>query len=141
MKLFGGGDKVFEKIYESTSSIIHFGIKGMHWGVRRSSSSRSESKSERHLSKRQISKRQIRKKNREQIRANAKDAKKVLAKQNDERILKEIDEYSKKTGKDYTRKFLQTYDDLEVWDLYSPEELELFNELESTGGFDEYKAR
>lgn len=46
---------------------------------------------------------------------------------NKDRILSEINEYDKKHGKDFAKKFFENYDDIEMWDLYSPEELNFWD--------------
>ena len=46
---------------------------------------------------------------------------------NKERILKEISEYEKQSGKKFADKFFENYDDIEMWDLYSPEELNFWD--------------
>lgn len=43
------------------------------------------------------------------------------------RIFKEMGEYERKTGKDFVSKFLENYDDIEMWDMYSPEELNIWD--------------
>lgn len=47
--------------------------------------------------------------------------------QTKDRIVKEIADYEKKTGKDFAKKFFENYDDIEMWDLYSPEELNFWD--------------
>lgn len=44
-----------------------------------------------------------------------------------ERIVKEISDYEKKTGKQFSDKFFENYDDIEMWDLYSPDELNFWD--------------
>ena len=52
-----------------------------------------------------------------------KQSKAERRKANEKRIMDEIYEHDKKVGGDFAKKFLETYDDIELWDLYSPEEL------------------
>lgn len=60
-------------------------------------------------------------------KAMAKQKVKELEAKNRDRIAKEISEYEKKTGKKFADKFFENYDDIEMWDLYSPEELNFWD--------------
>lgn len=48
--------------------------------------------------------------------------------QKEDRIRKEIKEYEAKTGKKFADKFFENYDDIEMWDMYSPEELNFWDQ-------------
>lgn len=60
-------------------------------------------------------------------KAKAKAKADSVYQKNKERILSEISEYDKTYGKDFAKKFFENYDDIEMWDLYSPEELNFWD--------------
>lgn len=105
-----------------SSSLFHYGVKGMRWGVRNSKKDNRSSD----VKTKKETKHQIRKENRRTIKEKYKDMAKQKIQRNRERILREMEEYEKKTGEDYVTKFLEVHDDLELWDLYSPEELKVW---------------
>lgn len=94
------------------NDLTHYGMLGMRWGKRKTNGKRTDRLT--------------------------KTSSKSKANNNSK---KEPDDHSIKTGKNYTQKFLEKHDGLEMWELDSKEELDLFNDLESSGGFDEYKAQ
>lgn len=60
-------------------------------------------------------------------KAKAKAKADSVYQKNKDRILSEISEYDKTYGKDFAKKFFESYDDIEMWDLYSPEELNFWD--------------
>lgn len=100
------------------SYLEHHGILGQKWGVHRSESQLTGGKKEK-----SISKSQVKKNARSEARQKNKEEAKKFVEQNNKRIVSEINAYDAKHGGNFAKKFFERYDDLEMWDLYSPEEL------------------
>lgn len=145
---------------------MHYGVKGMKWGVRRNnritssdrkwakskhqpSSARSsalaglyaatgnkrvgkalDKSNDRDAKRWEEAKRKVKNEKLNKTNKTQNDKKKQvddLYTRNKDRIVKEISEYEKKTGKKFADKFFENYDDIEMWDLYSPEELNFWD--------------